>query len=212
MVQYFSHRLFCQVFVFLHDKQAKLHFPLHIFTSSRRAQNSPIRHEHNRARCPQLLSSAEVDGVLQRILIRSGRRLRKHSFSQRSCGAGAGDQGVPRSWHSTQCPRQPRYEGSTSPLRMTLPSATHLANYIPFILSEEVRKMIGGDVMISCNRQLRTRAQDNGRYCVPVMNVYSFRFVQSFAHTKRRHLNTQPLRSWNGSFLFSVLAWTRGRS
>ena len=74
-----------------------------------------------------------------------------------------------------------------------LPSATHLANYIPFILSEEVRKTIGGDVMISCNRQPRTRAQDNRRYCVPVVSAYSFRFVQSFAHTKRRHLNTQPL-------------------
>ena len=113
----FSQAFFVRFLFFWHDKQAKLHFLLHIFTSSRRAQNSPIRQEHNRARCPQLLSSAEVDGVLQRILIRSGRCLRKHSFPQRSCGVGAGDQGVPRSWHSTQRPRQPRYEGSTSPLR-----------------------------------------------------------------------------------------------
>ena len=35
------------------------------------------------------------------------------------------------------------------PFEVRLPSATHLANYIPFILSEEVRKTIGGDVLAS---------------------------------------------------------------
>ena len=134
---------FCQAVCVWHGGQTKA--ALNISISSRRSQISSIRNEHNRARCPLILSSAEeVADVLQGILCSSGRRLRKHSVSHMNLGAGVGDQGMPLSWRSIQRPRQPRHEGSTSPLRgeatiNDTPCKPHRHD-IPFILSEEVRR------------------------------------------------------------------------
>ena len=141
---YFCQSFFCQALCFWHGKQTKA--TLHISISSRRAQISPIRNEHNRARCPLIFSSAEVAGVLQGILRSSGRCLRKHSVSQKKSGQALVTKGCLSAGIAFNALDNPAMKEALlhfgvkllilipSLIVILIPSATHLANYIDMTL------------------------------------------------------------------------------